>query len=797
MKYQNIREEELKNKIAADFFEQFDCTKVIGNVGFTVTIKNQSSSFFNHELMWAEVKKSTNADIYESFVQLILTIGKSRTFDNNIPPAFLGAFDAEKIAFIPYNTVQNIFYQNDFNWNVRQSDHNTKEFQQIYGQVKDTIEISSMLFNYEKDEKKLHVFIKINFVAGKSDTTKLQIDKNNFINIYHRWLETVKPTIAINWEGVKKHGIIDGDFYLADLLSSDNSSIKENLYIVLNMTHYEAKKSLDTIELFRLLIFQFKDGQKAYTQFWNKYERPPKEEYWDYIIEHRGLLVPQYIRERKGSFFTPRIWVEVSQKYIADVFGEDWQDNYYIWDCAAGTGNLLAGLINKDNIWASTLDKQDVDVMYDRIKNGANLLENHMFQFDFLNDSFDKLPKELHDIIHDEEKRKKLIIYINPPYAEASNRKTIVAKGENKSNVAMETKSYKIFSKIAGTATRELFTQFFLRIYTDISDCKLASFSTLKYISSQYFIKFREYFRADFLKGFICPANSFDNVMGNFPIGFLIWDLSKKQKILSITTDVFLNDNLNVSKKTFYSYDKGVFIIDWLKNYHDKKSEAIAFLRMQGTDIQNNLGIFVTNNLSKNDIVKHLFTKITKNNLIVVCIYFTVRKVIHATWLNDRDQFLFPNDGYKIDSEFQNDCFTYTLFNNNIQSKYGINYWIPFTEQGVNASGIFESHFMTDFITGKIEDTAFVKREFSPGATAVFNAGRALWRYYHSMPYANVNASFYDIREYFQKRDEKGRMKNKSSDEIYNQLLNTLRDALKALTQKIQPKVYEYGFLKE
>lgn len=88
-------------------------------------------------------------------------------------------------------------------------------------------------------------------------------------------------------------------------------------------------------------------------------------------------------RERKGAFYTPPIWVELSQKYLADVLGEDWQDEYYIWDYAAGTGNLVAGLTNKYHVFASTLDRQDVDVMKDRIVNGANLLEKHVFQFDF------------------------------------------------------------------------------------------------------------------------------------------------------------------------------------------------------------------------------------------------------------------------------------------------------------------------------------------------------------------------------------------------------------------------------
>jgi len=66
----------------------------------------------------------------------------------------------------------------------------------------------------------------------------------------------------------------------------------------------------------------------------------------------------------------------------------------------------LAGLTNKYNIWASTLDKADVDVMKDRIENGANLLESHVFQFDFLNDDFSKLPQGLQDIINDERKVK-------------------------------------------------------------------------------------------------------------------------------------------------------------------------------------------------------------------------------------------------------------------------------------------------------------------------------------------------------------------------------------------------------
>jgi hypothetical protein len=34
MRYQNIREEELKNKVGQDFFAAFDTTKIVGNIDF-------------------------------------------------------------------------------------------------------------------------------------------------------------------------------------------------------------------------------------------------------------------------------------------------------------------------------------------------------------------------------------------------------------------------------------------------------------------------------------------------------------------------------------------------------------------------------------------------------------------------------------------------------------------------------------------------------------------------------------------------------------------------------------------
>ncbi len=836
MSYSGVFEEELKNKIAKDFFGAYDCTSILGKIDFCVRVPEtdvHQGRLFDLEpesLLWAESKSGTNSDVSASFVQLILTIGKARTFDRHLPPKFLGAFDAEKIAFIPYSDVMEVFYQNDFNWKVAPSDHDTKEFKYVLSLVKDTLETKSYLFNYEKDAADLKKFIARNFKLNEREVSKLRITKNNFVSVYLKWLDKVKPTIDVNWAALKKAGILDADFYLADILSDKNKTVKDKLFVLLQENHYELDRKTDEFGLFSSKSAFFSDHQSAHGKFWNRYKRPPKKEFWDYIVEHRDLLVPQDVRERKGSFFTPRICVEKSQEYLEQALGENWQDEYDVWDCAAGTGNLLAGLTNKYKIWASTLDQADVDVMRDRIKNGANLLDSHVFQFDFLNDSFDKLPDGLREILSDPERRKKLVIYINPPYAEAGS-----GMGSVKANVATENNIYKKYKTLMGKASNELFAQFLMRIHQEITGCMLGQFSKLKTLLGDNFKVFLKTFDAKLLSLFLVRGDIFDNVNGKFPIGFFVWDLSKRELFTQIVADVYEDGEKIGEKMIKCAGDK---INKWLRCYFDKVSLPLGIMHNNKNDFQHNTQVCITSTDNKDHT-----TPITVKNLILMAIYLSVRHCIPATWLNDRDQFLYPNDGWKGDFEFQGDCLIYTLLHrqNRISSKDGVNHWIPFTEAEVEAKDCFQSHFMSDylkdFLAGKVEVprkdlrgaelweqdcfgevddklshgfTGFSRlggtdnpinpqnpcdNKFSPAAQAVLSAGRELWRYYHSQPAANPNASFYDIRAHFQGRDEKGRMNASSDDATYMKLLADLRAAQQSLAARIAPKVYTYGFL--
>lgn len=805
----NIREEELKNHIAQDWFSAYDTTHILGDIDFSVAVPNDERTLSENEfLLWAEAKKGSKP-IEESFAQLILTIGKARTFESYLPPKFIGAFDSERIVFIPYSEIQEVFYINDFNWNVTPSDHSTKEFQRVLKLVEDVFGNSMYSFDFEFDEKELTRFIKSNFIIGKKKISRIRISKNNFVIIYQKWLKTVKSTIEVNWDEAKKHGVLDSDFYLADILSIKNKTIQDKLHVILRDTYYELGRNRTAMGVFNSSKAKFTDDQEAHTHFWNCYDRPPKEEYWDYIIKRRDLLVPQDVRERKGSYFTPQKWVELSQQYLADELGENWQDEYYIWDCAAGTGNLLNGLTNKYRIWASTLDKADVDVMKERIKNGsANLLDEHVFQFDFLNDSFDKLPPRLKEIIDNENSRKKLVIYINPPYAEAATTKQKTGTGENKTHVAVKNNIYTKYKQDLGIAGRELFAQFMIRIYREIPSSVLANFSTLKNLQAPNFRDFRNSFRAKLGRNFFVPADTFDNVDNKFPIGFFIWHLDSTNEVFTETiADVYDKTSNFIGHKHLVAYDRFETINDWIiKTRKRQPARTIGFLSAKGCDFQNTNNVFILN--SKDQLPHPRGTIVTSKNIIEIAIYFSVRKVIMPTWMNDRDQFLHPNSLWQQDIDFQNNCLAFTLFNNVISSAKGKNDWIPFIEDEVGARDCFQSHFMTDYISNKSEEANIFSGHidnnkplvFSDEARAVFDAGRELWRYYHSQPDSNPDASLYDIKLYFQgtktMKNGKIQMKSDSEDQIYTALIHNLRAKLKILASKIEPKVYEYGFLK-
>ena len=268
--------------------------------------------------------------------------------------------------------------------------------------------------------------------------------------------------------------------------------------------------------------------------------------------------------------------------------------------------------------------------------------------------------------------------------------------------------------------------------------------------------------------------------------------------------------------------------------------EQTGWLCFVPNDFQHNDGVFITWEPSESLIKESRIAAITQKSTIPFCVYFSVRHCIEDNWIIHNDQILFPADTWKTDYEFQLDCIAFTLFHgkNRISCKAGVNHWIPFAEAEVDAKDAYKSHFMVDFLrnamggaasgrasgNGARQDAAppilvgssalqqddlfgaeatprhshfsILHSQFSSAASRVLDAGRRLWRYYHSQPNAIPDASFYDIRAHFQGFKPNGHMNPDSTDIQYTHLIGDLRAEMKNLAAKIAPKVHEHGFLR-
>ncbi len=268
--------------------------------------------------------------------------------------------------------------------------------------------------------------------------------------------------------------------------------------------------------------------------------------------------------------------------------------------------------------------------------------------------------------------------------------------------------------------------------------------------------------------------------------------------------------------KNIHSCNKVLFLADYLQKFQPKKRDTIFGYLDPGRNSFQHQNLVHISVIDKSQQSHVKYFPIIATTILLVSVFFSIRHCIKATWQNDRDQFYAPyDDAFQDDSEFKNNCLIFMLFHaqNRITATQGTNHFIPFSETEVKAEERYSSHALLGFLKGETKedgDSLFLnaKKEnkplkFSPCASKVFNAGRKIYRHYHTQAstnrHYNANASLYDIKEFFQGRNAQGKLNlpAKAKDEYYKQLYANLQDALKDLAKEIQPKVYEYGFLRE
>ena len=758
--------------------------------------------------IWFEAKDNHKLSSYAMFTQLLHYVQQALNKGEYVPP-FLAVVDTQKAAIMKTADVIPFLEKKTIKWGKRASD--------VTQEALDTVSqhIGTHLVSFKIETQEDEFIRTFKDAIQKGEIIRIQITPDNLKQVFDKWVTMIGREIK---------GVSDDDYallFFADVMS--DGTIATHTDLPAELLHK------NNSPVFALGGKLYELGNKeGYRQFWAIYHRPPKAEYRNYLLERRDTLIPLDERSFKGAYYTPLNVVDKAYDKLTETLGKNWQKDYVVWDMCCGVGNLEVKHSNPRNVFMSTLDEADVDVM----KATKTCVAATRFQYDYLNDDItdagtidysltNKIPQTLRDAIA---KGKKILVLMNPPYAEATNADNTSrgAEAENKTGVA-KTKFAATAMKEYGKATNELFTQFIARFAKEIPTATVAMFSKLKYVNAPNFEKFREAWNAEYLGGFVVHSKSFDGLKGNFPIGFLIWKTypasKKKVDITEITADV-LDKNVNpIGEKSFYNLPNNSFLNVWIKRPKANKNAAIPLSNILTPYLSNprvqtwSDGAIAymctgTNDLQNASKYTFIFSSpagrgnglyITKENLWQASIVFSVQRIVKPTWLNDRDQFLQPDK--PLSEAFKNDCLVWMLFNgsnltasaNDLEwngKKWSIvNHFIPFTEEEVGAPERFESDFMVQYMRGK---------KFSSEANAVLEAGKTLWQAYFKMKDVHTvceelklnraDVGWYQIRKALQARNESGDFAPVS--------FKPFESAYKSLTEKLQPMVYELGFLK-
>ena len=281
-----------------------------------------------------------------------------------------------------------------------------------------------------------------------------------------------------------------------------------------NYLHPVARRKTVVTKAFHEVNLKSREVFESFFSHFSREYTPKQREHLTAVVDR---LVQDMTRRKQGEFFTPTIWVDMAHEYIASVFGEDWKEKYVVWDPAWGTGNLTRDYKFKE-LYVSTLGYSDIQTAEQM---GYNT-EAVKFQYDFLNDPYEYLPKGLRRAI---ESGKEIIILFNPPYATSSNMGTNDDSKEGTTETVIQVEMSKFnFSQ----AQKQLYTQFFWRLDSFGVNINIAMFSKPMFMTSSGFSVFREKVlkKYEFSRGFIMDSCNFADVK-SWGLSFTIWKNKK------------------------------------------------------------------------------------------------------------------------------------------------------------------------------------------------------------------------------------------------------------------------------
>lgn len=772
--------------------------KALGLKGYTKGLIDIQT----HEV-WFEAKHTGKYSSYAMFTQLLHYVQDALNKGEYVPP-LLAVIDTEKAALMKSADVLPFLAKKTVRWGKSASQYTPEALDAISAHI-GTHFVSFRIATHEDE------FLATGKTAIKTgDIIRTPITPDNLKQVFDKWMAMVGQEIS---------GVAEEDYallFFADVMHDGTLSTHD---LPAELLHRGGAP------VFSLRGKLYELGSKeGYRQFWAIYHKPPKSEYRDYLLERRDSLIPLDERSFKGAYYTPLAVVDKAYDKLAETLGKNWQREYTVWDMCCGVGNLEVKHSNPRNVYMSTLDQADIDVM----RATKTCVAAQRFQYDYLNDDItddgridysltNKVPAGLRAAIA---AGKKILVLINPPYGETGAG---IGQGDRNKKGVEQTR-INAWMTDTGYASKELFVQFLVRIAKEIPTATLAMFSTLKYVNAPNFEKFRHTWNALYAGGFVVHSKAFDGLKGDFPIGFLIWktdQLAKaKTPIAEIAVEVLNKKAQQIGEKKFYNLPSATYLNVWMHKPPANGELALplsnAIKVSSNPRLKNSCDSFVAYLYASNNDLQHagqetcvtssIYTGgngggayINSENLWQAAVVFSARLLVKHSWINHSDQFLQPT--VPLTDEFKTDCLLWMLFHgkNLTASADGIewngrtwslvNHFISFTETEVGAPERFESDFMVQYLSDKT---------LSPEAQAVLDAGRVLWRAYFAHTDARAVRDEFKLNRadvgWYQVRNALAR-RNSSGDTLPIDT-KPFEAAYQTLTDKLQPQVFSLGFLR-
>lgn len=486
---------------------------------------------------------------------------------------------------------------------------------------------------------------------------------------------------------VTEHNIANIFEYFCNRVISDRKKISANDLVAVfmgvitkNENYYRHPNKKNT------LVTPFgnvKVKDDAFDGFFSYFNRNYTPQEKNRFAEISDRLIEDESRRRSGDFWTPTSLNDYAHKMMCESFGDDWKEKYVVWDPCCGGKNMTRDYYFNE-LYSSTLFDSELDIASSYNKEATS------FQFDFLNDSLDKLPKGLIEAF---EQNKEIIFFMNPPYATAANGKT---DGKSKEGCAKTMVNALMVERGYGNGSRNLYAQFIYRIMMikeqyHLTNVHIGLFSPTLYLSGPSYKAFRK----DFLKcfsyndGCTFKASHFADVADSWGISFSIWKNGKttdcgcfNHKLI----DCIDGEILSIGEKTIYNIDTQESGSDWAKSSSNNDKIETVYLtsatkvkesgNFKAYTLNGSFGGFVNkgNNVNENmqscyltcgsiSTANGAITHIISENFTRCTSLFAARKLVEKTWVNSKDEYMAPDTTNEKWQEFENDSIVYSLFN--------------------------------------------------------------------------------------------------------------------------------------